>query len=222
MFVYGWPISSKVASYGWINRRSGAAHYNRRIDAEGFKKIGEVYGKGGSSIHYGSHGFRSYTEVVKAGHRREIKVDENLVFGSEDCKKREENVLCLSWSRQQILGLKKVTPQLVISQSSQSSDDLILLDLDNVNSLALKVNCKISSFGSDSKDNAFEVLKNIDQIYCKDKIALKRFASLRIRKKRNDCQASGRKVCPGCFFKPNLGLGAGGLSFSNKGEGSCH
>ncbi|KAI9177482.1 hypothetical protein LWI28_015747 [Acer negundo] len=71
----------------------------------------------------------------------------------------------------------------------------------------------------DSIDNAFEVLKNIDQIYYEDKIALKRFVSLRINKKRNACQASRRKVCPGCFFKPNLGLKAGGLSFFDKGIG---
>ncbi|TXG65857.1 hypothetical protein EZV62_007132 [Acer yangbiense] len=49
--------------------------------------------------------------------------------------------------------------------SSQLSDDLKLQDLDNVDSLALKVDCKISSSGSDSKDNAFELICNTPMVY---------------------------------------------------------
>ncbi|KAI9169734.1 hypothetical protein LWI28_016915 [Acer negundo] len=50
-----------------------------------------------------------------------------------------------------------------------------MLDLDSGHFLASKVDCKISSFGSDSNYNALEVLKNSDQIFYKDKITLKRF-----------------------------------------------
>ncbi|KAK3225980.1 hypothetical protein Dsin_005842 [Dipteronia sinensis] len=62
-------------------------------------------------------------------------------IGEDDCflsmERCSEN---FSPQARLILGLKKVTPQLVISQSSRSSDDLKLQDLDNVDSPVLKLN----------------------------------------------------------------------------------
>ncbi|KAK1554346.1 hypothetical protein Q3G72_010944 [Acer saccharum] len=64
MFVYSLPISSKVASYGWIKRRTGVVRYE------------------------GSHGSRSFLEVAKVGHNRESS-EEKREDKSEEGSNRE-------------------------------------------------------------------------------------------------------------------------------------
>ncbi|KAK1582065.1 hypothetical protein Q3G72_011534 [Acer saccharum] len=99
MHVYGWPISSKVAAYGWNGRRS--TNVSRQNGENLAKK-----GRGDRTIKEGNRGdlkgentgFRSFVKVV-TGHRSKFKdTEKELVRGQASEKE---------WSAKKSVGFQK-------------------------------------------------------------------------------------------------------------------
>ncbi|KAK3227970.1 hypothetical protein Dsin_007832 [Dipteronia sinensis] len=92
MHVYGWPISAKLASYGWNKRRtSGRRHGDRKEDGVFLKKR-ENRGSFRQEVVHHHRQQRSFSEVVKGSHvraegerrRRTTYVEDKMVLWSFD------------------------------------------------------------------------------------------------------------------------------------------